>query len=87
MLNRIIWPRRHPVMPFVRKIWISRSSVSLLPVPRMRNITSERFFLVKMSGIPPSCCGAEPIKLFRKQSQDILAAHAIKIPSEIELVE
>ena len=44
-------PRRQPVMPFARKTWISRSSVSLLPEPRMRDITSERFRLVKMSDL------------------------------------
>jgi hypothetical protein len=41
--------RRQPVMPWVLKIPIRRSSVSLLPAPLMRDITSERLALVKMS--------------------------------------
>lgn len=44
-------PLRQPVMPCARKIAISRSSVALLPCERMADITSERFALVKTSGI------------------------------------
>lgn len=44
-------PRFQPVMPFARRIRISRNSVSLLPEPRMRDITSERLALFHMSTI------------------------------------
>ena len=43
--------RRQPVILDSRKISINRSSVSLFPLPRMRDITSLRFFLVKTSAI------------------------------------
>ena len=48
---------RQPVIPFARKIAISRSSVSLLPAPRMRAITSDRLVLVKVSGMEFSQSG------------------------------
>ena len=40
---------RQPVIPFARKTAISRSSVSLFPLPRMQLITAERLVLVKTS--------------------------------------
>jgi len=43
--------RRQPVTRCNRRMWSNANSVSLLPRPRMRDITSERFFLVKTSGI------------------------------------
>lgn len=42
---------RQPVMRWVRKNLIRASSVSLFPVPRMRDITCERLALVKTSGM------------------------------------
>lgn len=43
--------RRQPVILWRRKICINASSVSLFPCDRMRDMTSERFCLVKTSGI------------------------------------
>ena len=43
--------RRQPVMRCARNNFASANSVFLLPRPRMRDITSERFALVKTSGI------------------------------------
>ena len=43
--------RRQPVILFCRSSRASAISVALLPRPRMRDITSERFALVKTSGI------------------------------------
>jgi hypothetical protein len=37
------------VIPFARKIAISRNSVSRLPAPRIRAITSDRLILEKTS--------------------------------------
>ena len=45
--------RRQPVMRCARNSFASAISVSLLPRPRMRDITSERFVLVKTSVIAP----------------------------------
>ena len=46
--------RRHPVMLCWRKILMRASSVSLLPCPRIRDMTSERLALVKTSDIGAS---------------------------------
>lgn len=46
-------PLRQPVMPCARKTSISRSSVALLPAPRMRDMTSDRLAAVKTS-LPPA---------------------------------
>lgn len=46
--------RRQPVMPCARKSLASASSVSLLPRPRMRDMTCDRLALVKTSGIRTS---------------------------------
>jgi hypothetical protein len=43
--------RRQPVIWFRRKNLASATSVSLFPRERMRDITSERFALVKTSDI------------------------------------
>jgi len=43
--------RRHPVMPCNRRSFASATSVSLLPRPRMRDITSDRLAFVKTSGM------------------------------------
>jgi hypothetical protein len=43
--------RRQPVIPFARNSFANASSVSLFPRERMRDITSDRFALVKTSGI------------------------------------
>src|SRR5258708_2713303 len=43
--------RRQPTIRLTLKICASRSSVSLFPAPRMRDMTSERFFAVKTSDI------------------------------------
>ncbi len=43
--------RRHPVMAAACKSFTRASSVSLLPRPRMRDITCERFAVVKTSGM------------------------------------
>jgi hypothetical protein len=43
--------RRQPVIPFARNSFASASSVSRLPRERMRDITSDRFALVKTSAI------------------------------------
>ncbi len=43
----------HPLMPCSRSNFTNASSVSLFPRPRIRDITSERFALVKTSGIEP----------------------------------
>jgi hypothetical protein len=43
--------RRQPVILFLRRSRARAISVSLLPRPRMRDMTSERFILVKTSGI------------------------------------
>ena len=43
--------RRHPVILFCRRRMASAISVALLPRPRMRDMTSERFAFVKTSGI------------------------------------
>lgn len=48
--------RRQPAMPWRRKSFIKASSVSLLPCPRMRDMTSERLALVKTSGMRWSTC-------------------------------
>ena len=42
---------RQPVIPFARNSRASTSSVSLFPRPRIRDITSDRFALVKTSAI------------------------------------
>jgi hypothetical protein len=42
---------RQPVIPFVRNNRASASSVSLFPRPRIRDITFDRFALVKTSGM------------------------------------
>lgn len=39
----------HPLIPFARNSRASASSVSLFPRERMRDITSDRFALVKTS--------------------------------------
>lgn len=44
--------RLQPVMRCCRKIEISRNSVSRFSLPRIRDITSERFFREKTSAIP-----------------------------------
>ena len=38
---------RHPVNPVLRKAVIMESSVLLLPLPRLRDLTSDRFFASK----------------------------------------
>lgn len=43
--------RRQPVMPFFLRTRINANSVSVLPSERIRDITSERFFLEKTSAI------------------------------------
>jgi hypothetical protein len=43
--------RRHPVILLNRKILASTNSVSWFPCPRIRDITSDRLALVKMSGM------------------------------------
>lgn len=43
------WFRRHPLILFRRKNFISAISVALLPFPRIRDISSERFDLLKTS--------------------------------------
>jgi len=43
--------RRQPVSLCVRKISINRNSVALLPRERIHDITSDRFALVKTSGM------------------------------------
>jgi hypothetical protein len=50
-LPKIFLFRRHPVILFRRNSFASAISVSLFPRERMRDITSERFVLVKMSDI------------------------------------
>ena len=45
------WCRRQPVTPAARNSWVSASSVSLFPRPRMRDITWERLALVKTLSI------------------------------------
>lgn len=45
------WFRRQPEMWLARNNFASASSVSLLPLPRIRDITSDRFRLVNTSGI------------------------------------
>lgn len=46
-----VFCRRQPLMPCRRNNLASASSVSLFPRPRIRDITSDRFALVKTSGI------------------------------------
>ncbi len=43
--------RRHPQIPFARSNRASATSVSLFPRLRIRDITSDRFFLENTSGI------------------------------------
>ena len=51
---RSVAPRRQPVMPWARRRARRRSSVAALPRERMADITAERFFRLKRSGIEPS---------------------------------
>jgi len=44
-------PRRQPVIRCWRNNFIKASSVSLLPLPRIRDMTAERFALVKTSAM------------------------------------
>jgi hypothetical protein len=43
--------RRHPVILYFLKILIISNSVSRLPLPRIRDITAERFSGVKTSAV------------------------------------
>lgn len=48
--------RRQPVILFCRNRRMSAISVALLPRPRIRDMTSERFALLKTSGICVNSC-------------------------------
>jgi hypothetical protein len=44
--------RRHPLIPWIRSNRMNSNSVALLPRPRIRDITSERFDTEKTSAMP-----------------------------------
>ena len=76
-LPKIACRRLQPVIPCVRKSAIIRSSVSLLPLPRMRAMTSLRFSGVKTSGIEndPEIKAEAPQQFVRSASLEAVALH------------